>query len=151
MKDLVALLIQKQYTIASVESLTAGLFASKIAQVPGASKVLYGGLITYQSECKQEVLHVDAKVIKKYGVISKEVADAMALQGQKMFACDVVVSFSGNAGPDAMDGKPVGLVHMAIVVKQQLYSFENVFAGDRETIRNEACLYMYEKLLEILK
>ena len=151
MKELIARLIEKKYTIASIESVTAGLFAAKLAEVPGASAVLKGGLVTYQTSCKEDVLHVDKSLISTYGVISKEVADAMATQGKAMFKTDIVVSFSGNAGPDVMDEKPAGLIHMAIVYKDELHSYQNIFEGNRNDIREQACVYMAHCVLKLLK
>ena len=150
MEKLVNKLIEKGLTIASVESLTAGMFSSQIANVAGASKVLYGALVTYQSECKINVLNVDRALVDTYGVISKEVANAMAQQGKKMFQSDIVVSFSGNAGPDVMDNKAVGLVHMAIVFAEQLYSYKQIFIGSRNEIRKQACEFLSNKVLEII-
>lgn len=150
MQALVKLLIERQYSIASIESLTAGLFASKLAEVSGASAVLKGALVTYQTSCKEEVLHVDADTIKKYGVISKEVADAMAIKGKEMFQSDLVVSFSGNAGPLAWENKEVGLVHMGLYFKDTLYSYKEVFKGDRNEIREQCVSYMCDKIKTII-
>lgn len=151
MQELVNLLLQKKLTIASVESLTAGLFTAMVAEVSGASQVLKGGLVTYQTACKEEVLHLDKAQIDNYGVISKEIADAMAQKGLKLFETDLCVSFTGNAGPDVMDDKPVGLVHMAIVYQNETYSFEKIFAGTRNTIRKQAVLYMKDELIHLIK
>lgn len=151
MKELVALLQERHYTIASIESITAGLFPSKMAEIAGASQVLKGGLVTYQTSCKEDVLHLDKDLISRYGVISKEVADAMALQGKKMFHSDLCVSFTGNAGPDVMDEKEVGLVHMAIAYGENLYSFEQVFSGQRNEIREQAVAYLVEEIKKLLK
>lgn len=151
METLIARLIEKKYTIASIESVTAGLFAAKIAEVSGASAVLKGGLVTYQTSCKEDVLHVDTALIKKFGVISKEVADDMALKGKAMFQSDIVVSFSGNAGPDVMDCKPVGLVHMAIAFNEHIYSYQQQFVGTRNEIREQACEYMEKCILALIK
>lgn len=146
MQELVALLKEKKYTIASIESLTAGLFASKMAEVSGASAVLKGGLVTYQTICKEKVLGIDPIKIETYGVISKEIADEMALKGAQLFQSDITVSFSGNAGPDVMDNKAVGLVHMAIVFKGNLYSYEHIFTGTRNEIREASVKFMCEKI-----
>lgn len=151
MKELVELLNKKQYTIASIESLTAGLFTSKIAEVSGASAILKGGLVTYMTTCKSDVLHVDVKLIENYGVISKQIAEAMVIKGMEMFQTDIVVSFTGNAGPEVMDNKPVGLVHMGINIHGQIYTYEQLFNGDRNYIREQACWYVCKQLLELLK
>lgn len=151
MKELVEILKKKQYTIASIESLTAGLFTSKIAEVSGASAILKGGLVTYMTSCKRDVLHIDADLINDYGVISKQIAEAMVIKGMDMFKTDIVVSFTGNAGPDVMDDKPVGLVHMAINFENEIYTYEYIFKGNRNQIREQACEYMSRQLLKLLK
>lgn len=151
MKELVEILIEKQYSIASIESLTAGLFTSKVAEVSGASTVLKGGLVTYMTSCKVDVLHIEQSLIDKYGVISEQIAKAMVLKGKELFQCDIVVSFSGNAGPMVMDNKPVGLVHMAILWEDKVSSFEQIFKGTRNEIREQACTYMKVQLINLLK
>ncbi len=151
MQELVALLKSKKLTIASVESLTAGLFCARMAEVSGASAVLKGGLVTYMTSCKADVLHVPKILIATYGVISEEIAIAMAEKGSEMFQCDIVCSFTGNAGPTVMDDKPVGLVHMAIYYQGQIHAFHQRFHGDRNTIRNLACDEMVRELKKIIK
>lgn len=151
MKELVSLLSENNLAIASIESLTAGLFASKLAEVSNASAVLKGGLVTYQTSCKEDVLHIDKALISEFGVISKEVADAMAIQGFKMFNSDVIVSFSGNAGPQVMDEKEVGLVHMAIYYQGHLTSYQQIFLGERNEIRLQAVEFMKEQVKNIIK
>lgn len=151
MKELVELLKEKQYTIASIESLTAGLFTSKIAEVSGASAILKGGLVTYMTSCKIDVLHIDENLVETYGVISEQIAQAMVEKGMEMFQSDIVVSFTGNAGPDVMDDKPVGLVHMGINFQGKIHTYEHIFAGNRNAIREQACEYMSRQLLNLLK
>lgn len=151
MNKLVELLKKKQYTIASIESLTAGLFSSKLAEVPGASAVLKGGLVTYQTICKEEVLHCDHEIVSKYGVISDEVAKEMVVKGERMFHSDVVVSFTGNAGPDVMDEKPAGEVHMAIWMQGAIYLFKQQFKGSRNEVREQSCQFICEKLKKVLQ
>lgn len=150
MKELVTRLKEEGLTIASIESLTGGMFAALVSGVAGASSVLKGGLVTYQTVIKEDVLRVDKKLIAEYGVISKQCAQAMAVQGKKMFTSDIVVSCSGNAGPDAMDGKPVGLVYMGVLVKDEVTTYEMIFKGSRNEIREQVCEYLKEKVLERL-
>lgn len=151
MKDLVTLLKAKHYTIASIESLTAGLFTAKIAEVSGASAVLKGGLVTYMTSCKADVLHIDEELINTYGVISPQIVKAMAQQGSEMFDTDIVVSFSGNAGPDVMENKPVGLVYMGIAFQGKIYVYDQIFKGSRNEVREKACAYMEKQLISLLK
>lgn len=150
MQQLVQCLKEKQVTLASIESLTGGLFASEVAAVSGASKVLKGSLVTYQSSVKIHVLGVDAKLIEQYGVISKECAEAMVICGKQMFQSDIVVSCTGNAGPEVMDGKAVGLVYMGILMNDHIDVYEEYFTGDRNTIREQVCVYLKNKILAII-
>lgn len=151
MDELVMLLKEQGLTIGSCESLTAGLFTSKIAEVPGASNVLKGGIVTYQTSCKTDVAHVDTKVIDTYGVVSSQCAQEMALKVQKMLGVDVCVSFSGNAGPTALEGKPAGLVYCALAIHQSVYCYECQFPGSRNDVRNAAVNFMCIKIKEQLK
>ena len=99
MEELAQLLIQRNISISSVESFTVGGFAKTIGSISGISAVYRGTLVSYQTRIKRDVLHIDEKIIDQFGVVSKEVAGLMAIQGQKMFDSDVCISFTGNAGP----------------------------------------------------
>lgn len=147
MDSLVKLLTKKGLTISSVESLTAGLFCAKIAEVEHASAILYGGLTTYQTACKLDVLKADRDIINNKGVISEECAYEMCVSGQKMFQTDIVVSCTGNAGPDAMDNKEVGLVYVGVFYRGKVNVFELHLSGNRNIIRNK----VVDKMCELVK
>lgn len=150
-EELVRLLKEKGLTIGSVESLTAGLFASNIASVPGASSVLRGGLITYASELKNKLANVDEKVIEEKGVISQEVAYLMARGGQNVLKSNIAISFTGNAGPTVLENRQVGEVFIGLAINDTIIVEHNVFTGDRNAIRQQACDYACQKLLKMLK
>lgn len=150
-EELIDALKEKGYTIGSIESLTAGAFVSSIANVPGASSVLKGGLVTYVSELKTKLADVDAELINKYGVVSAEVAKAMAIGGQRKLGTDVAISFTGNAGPTALEGKPVGKVYIGIAIKDEIFVDELLFVGSRNEIRNATINYGAEKIIKLLK
>lgn len=101
-------------TVAVAESLTAGLITAAIADVPGASDVLRGGLAAYATEVKSSVLGVDPALIDREGVVSAACADAMAARARILFAADWAVAATGVAGPTEQDGVPVGTVHVAV-------------------------------------
>ncbi len=151
MEELVMLLNAHGLTIGSCESLTAGLFTSKMAEVSGASSVLRGGVVTYQTSCKTDVVHVSVDVVDTYGVVSKQCAKEMAQKAQEMLGVDVCVSFSGNAGPTALEGKPAGLVYCGLVIGQKVFSYECQFEGSRNEVRNAAVDFMCIKIKEQLK
>jgi len=137
---LVNTLIKKNITIGAVESLTAGKFISNLANIPGASKVVKGGLTTYQSSFKTSLLKISKKDIDKYGVVSSKIAKEMALEGSKILNTDIVISFTGNAGPTSDVGNaPVGQVYIGVLFaknKKSVKIFSKVYKGDRNTIRS---------------
>lgn len=152
MKELYQALLDKGYTLGSVESMTAGLFASSFVEVPGASKVFKGSLVTYAAEEKVKLLGIEKNLINYFGVVSKEVAGEMALKGQKVLGVDVCVSVTGNAGPTAEPGgMPVGRTYVGIALKDKNYVFELNLRGNRNKIRKHAVLAMREKLLNLIK
>jgi len=101
-------------TVATAESLTAGLVSAALAAVPGASEVLRGGVVAYASEVKTAVLGVDASVVATYGVVSAECAGAMARRASELFDATWGVSTTGVAGPERQEGQPVGTVYVAV-------------------------------------
>ena len=130
--------VTKGITLGSVESFTGGSFASLVTSVSGASKMFKGAFVTYATEEKHRLLNIDLETINKYGVVSQEVAYKMAWHGKCLLNVDVCVSFTGNAGPTAMEGKPVGEVYIGIAAKDfcQVHAFN--LDGDRKTIQNKA-------------
>ena len=146
-EQLIDVLAKKGLTLGSVESFTGGLFAKTITDVSGASKVFKGALVTYSKDLKVKLLGMDEEFIDDNGLVSWGVAQQMALQGQKVLGVDVCVSFTGNAGPDAMEGKPVGRVYIGICYKDSVETYEFNFDGNREEIRHK-CI---EKAFELIK
>ena len=126
------LLRSKSLTIGTVESCTAGNLAGSITSVSGSSDYFFGSLITYSNALKSSLAYVSSDLIEAHGAVSKEVAEAMALGGQKRLGVDVCVSTTGVAGPTGgSDEKPVGLVYIAIALKDRVVSKEFRFGDDR--------------------
>ena len=135
-----------------MESLTAGLFASTICSVPGASKVFKGSFITYATSMKTDFLNINKDFIDKYGVVSKEVAREMAIIGRHGLEVDVCVSFTGNAGPTKEKGKaPVGRVNMCVATSKGYVNIEKDFKLDRNEMREECVNSMLDALEEIFE
>ncbi|MEF9961404.1 MAG: CinA family protein [Erysipelotrichaceae bacterium] len=149
MEELLLFLKNKNWTIGSCESLTAGLFCDKLAEVAGASAVLKGGIITYQTNVKTNLVKVDPQCLKTYGVVSEACAKAMAVNTKALLNCDICVSFSGNAGPDTLEGKPVGYVCCAIATPTDLISFTLQLSGSRNEIRLKAVNEMVKRVLSL--
>ena len=151
-KELIRLCKENKITISSCESLTAGLFCSTLASVPGASAVLKGGLVTYFTEMKQVLAHVESDLIQKYGVVSKECALQMAQNAREITNATYCVSFTGNAGPDIMEDKPAGCVYCAIASQQNVYVFHFQYEGlNRNDVRMQVVRDMIHNLADVMK
>ncbi len=150
MQALIQLLQSKNYTLSSVESLTGGLFASELVAQAHASRVFAGSVVTYQTRIKEEVLHISKKTIAEHGVMSVACVEEMLQAGKLMFKSDIVVAFSGNAGPDAHEGKKVGYVCIGIQLHRKQFVYEEHFCGSRNEIRMQCVMYAKEKLMCLL-
>jgi PncC family amidohydrolase len=149
-KEIQELFKTKQLTLGSVESFTGGLFAKEITAVPGASSFYKGGFITYFTEEKHRLLNISNAVINQFGVVSKQVAEIMAKNGREILAVDCCVAFTGNAGPDTMENKPVGEVFIAISSKKQTKVLRYHLKGDRQNIQNQSIVLALEELTKLL-
>jgi len=151
-KKVLSSLEKRGLTLGSVESLTAGLFASTICSVPGASKVFKGSFVTYATSMKTDFLNINKSFINKYGVVSREVAREMAIIGRHGLEVDVCVSFTGNAGPTKEKGKaPVGRVNMCVATSKGYVNIEKDFKLDRNEMREECVNLMLDALEEIFE
>ena len=146
MDELAKALIKYNISISSVESFTVGNFAAMLGSIPGISKVYKGSLVTYQSKTKERLLGISHEVIEKYGVVSKEIASLMCINGKQILDSDICVSFTGNAGPDAMEEKPVGLVYIGILY-EGVNIYELKLKGTLEEIQQQAIDFVIIKLI----
>ncbi len=137
-------------TLGSVESFTGGSFASEITKVPGASHFYKGGLVTYMTEEKVRLLGISYDDVDKYGVVSQEIAGQMAYRGAAILKVNYCVSFTGNAGPEAMEGKPVGEVYIAVTAYGNTEVYKLNLSGSREEIQTQAINEAYEILSSML-
>jgi PncC family amidohydrolase len=114
MEGLVGLLLkQRGLWLATMESCTGGLLASTITDDAGSSAYFKGGYVSYTPEVKV-ALGVDPAVIKKHGVVSREVALDMARAARQRAEADIGAGVTGVAGPESLEGKPPGTVHVAV-------------------------------------
>ncbi|WP_417220744.1 CinA family protein [Arthrobacter sp.] len=143
--------IRAGLTVATAESLTAGWIAGAIADVPGASAVLRGGVVSYHNQVKQDLLGVDADLLRERGSVDQEVARQMAVGARESCTADVAVSSTGVAGPDAHDGKPVGTVYIGHASGSGSGARELHLSGDRQQIRAAARDAALEVLAELLE
>ena len=149
MKELVEILRKQELTISCAESLTGGLFASSMCEIPGVSKIFKGGVVTYWNEIKNRVVDVPKRVIEECGVVSADCASYMAKGVKNLYKTDISISFTGNAGPDVMEGKPVGLVYIGLCYKDTTFVFEYYFEGSRNDIRKKCVEEGFKRILEL--
>lgn len=128
----------KHLTLGATESFTGGLFASTVTSIPGASTFFKGSIVTYATEEKINILKVPTDIIDRFGVVSKEVAAYMASHGRDILNVDVCVSFTGNAGPSALENKPVGEIYIGVSTKESVQVYCLNIKGDRKYIQSEA-------------
>ena len=147
--EVVEALRRRGWTVATGESLTAGRVAATLADVPGCSDVLRGGIVAYQPDIKVGLLGVPADVASQ-GVVTAAVAEAMARGAQVALRADVGIATTGVAGPDAHAGEPVGSVWIAVATPLGTASRHLSLSGDREAIRSatvQACWSLLGSLL----
>jgi nicotinamide-nucleotide amidase len=126
-------LIDKKLTIGTVESCTAGMLASQISSIPGASAYYEGALLTYSYKIKTNLANVPADLIQKEGAVSEPVAIQMAENGRDILGADICVSTTGIAGPGGgTKTKPVGMVWIAIATKDGTTTKKMQFSKHRE-------------------
>lgn len=142
--------IRRGLTVATAESLTAGMVAAVLADTPGASGMLQGGVVSYQNTVKADVLGVSRDLLDSVGAVDGGVAEAMAEGARRVCAADVGVSTTGVAGPEPHGGKDVGSVYIGVATAAGATSFGYSFEGNRPEIRGQACAAALERLLEAL-
>jgi PncC family amidohydrolase len=135
---LVEELIRRGVTCASAESCTGGGVGRALTSVPGSSAVFVGGLVASAERIKRDVLGVETDILGRDGPVSAACAERMASRARDLFACDYAVSTTGLAGPSGDGVNPVGCVWFAVAGPDGVRSERQVFAGDREAVREAA-------------
>ena len=132
----IAALKARRWTVATCESLTGGLIAATLVNVSGASDVVRGGLVTYQSVAKTMLAGVPEELIETCNVVSAEVAAAMAEGARARLGVDIAVSATGLAGPGGgTPERPVGTVFLGLATAERTWTVPLRLTGDRARIR----------------
>jgi len=147
-----SLLTEKGLSLAVMESCTGGLLAVTITDIPGASTYFKGGLVAYSNEAKI-AYGIDARLINEYGVISAEIAQAMAQAARLHLETDIGIGITGVAGPNEMEGKPAGTVYIGIDDGKSKRVIKGSYLGDRARVKRRtttAALFELRKMLSVL-
>ena len=134
-REAIAALKDRGLTVCTCESLTGGLICATLVDGPGASKVVRGGLITYQTDTKPLLAGVDAALIEEKGVVSAEVAAAMAEGARNRLHADIAVSATGMASPGEPDEPPAGTVFVGVASEKGVRTIPLSLTGSRAEIR----------------
>ncbi|MDR2975645.1 MAG: CinA family protein [Propionibacteriaceae bacterium] len=133
--DVVATLEALGATVATCESITGGLICGELTSVPGSSRVVRGGLITYATDLKTRLADVDPALIERHGVVSPEVAHAMARGVRRACQADWGLAVTGVAGPGPSDGVAAGTVWLCVEGPGAGATVLAQDAGDRQQVR----------------
>ncbi len=136
------LMKEKHLTLGAAESCTGGLLSKRFTDVPGASAVFLGSIVSYSPSAKEHVLGVPSQVITEKGTVSEETARFMAEGARHILNTDLAIGITGVAGPDPDEkNQPVGLVYTALATKDGTYVRRLHVGRDRNWVRIMASLH----------
>ena len=153
MEQLVSYLIRENKKIATAESCTGGLLASRLTDISGVSSVFEMGVVSYSNRIKTELLGVSKELLDSVGAVSEEVAKEMSKGVCKRADADIGVGITGIAGPTGRSPeKPIGTVWISFYLKSsgENPAFLLNLNGTRTDIRNKTCDIVTERLKELL-
>lgn len=146
------LLKERNMTLSTAESCTAGMVSSAITSVAGSSEWFRGGVNAYSNESKIKLLGVKEETIERYGAVSAECAVEMARGCRAAFGTDAAVSVTGIAGPGGgTPEKPAGTVYMALIAGEKEKTVKNMFVSDREGVRQRSVIAALSGLIKAVK
>ena len=147
-RRVVETLKRMHHTLATAESCTGGLLASRLTDVSGASEVFGYGWVVYANEAKVSQLGVEPRVLANHGAVSEDTARAMAAGARRVAKSDYALALTGVAGPNGgTPDKPVGTVFIALATPEEVQVKKYLFSGEREEIKRRASDAALEMLL----
>ena len=134
-EQLLAELVARGLTVGTAESLTGGDLAAALTAVPGASAAYVGGVVSYATPLKQQLLGVTPDLVRRHGVVSAQCAEQMATGARRLLGADLALSTTGVAGPDLQEGKPAGLAYVGLASPGGVTVREVHATGTRAQVR----------------
>jgi len=146
-EEVVSSLLKRKLKVSVAESCTGGLLSNMLTDIPGSSKCIHYGFVTYGNNAKVDLLNVRKKTLTKYGAVSKQTVLEMSKNCYKLAKSDISVAISGIAGPSGGTiDKPVGTVFIGITHKNKTEVKEYFFPGTRESFKLRVCLAALNKI-----
>lgn len=147
----VEMLLHNKLTISAAESLTAGLFQSELAEIPGVSNTLVGGVVTYTEQAKVNQLGIEKSFLDEFGIVSSECAAAMASKVRQKFGTDIGIGLTGAAGPEPHDGQAAGTIWIGFSIgDSEPITRKLQLSGMRNTNRIRAVKLAFSYLMRLL-
>jgi nicotinamide-nucleotide amidase len=151
MKTLHQLCLEHQITLACGESMSGGAFSASITRNSKASTYFLGGVITYSTQSKIDLLKVSEEVIEKYSVYSKECVEAMAQGVQSLFKSDLSVAISGQAGNEENSKDSLLEIYSCIIFRDKIETFKDKLSGKRIDIINDSVDLLHQRCISIIE
>lgn len=154
--ELIKIIKENYWTISVSESMTGGFLSSYFTKNPGASDYFVSGIVVYSNFAKKQILNVNELTIKNYGAVSMQVAQEMVEKHFNLMDSNIYISVTGNAGPNPIEDKAIGLSYIGMKIVTDYESFLHIFeynakATTREEIIDETIDYVIKELLSVLK
>ncbi len=149
-KQLQSLFKDNGITLSTAESCTGGLISHYLTSVAGSSSYFKGSIVSYSQEMKQKILGVSLDTIRKHGVVSEDIAREMAERICNVTGSDYSLSSTGNLGPDMLEEKEKGLIHIAVCGNGKTVSRELHLTGERDANKEDAVFAAFRLLLEFV-
>lgn len=147
-----AVLIEQGTSLSTAESCTGGLLGHLITNVPGSSRWYKGGAITYSDALKRDILAVPRDTLERFGAVSSEVAEQMAVGARQAFDTDYAISITGIAGPGGRTPtKPVGLTYVGVATPERVLVRRFIWEGSREGNKQSSADEAVSLFLELLQ
>jgi nicotinamide-nucleotide amidase len=144
-------LVERKQTMATAESLTGGLVAATIVEIPGVSAVYRGGLVVYATDLKHTLAGVPEGLLTERGPVDADVARELAAGVRERLGADWGLATTGVAGPEPQDGVPVGLVYVAVAGPDGATVRELRLQGNRAAVRDGSATAVLTLLVDALR
>ncbi len=145
------LLKSKNLTLSTCESMTGGMLSSAIVDYDGVSSFYKGSIVCYSNESKIKILSIPDTLIQEHGSISEVVSEKMAVNCNKLLNTDICISITGNAGPQPIEQKEVGLCYLSICIIDKVYTYKYFSKfTERNSIRSDITVIAFKKLKDFI-